>query len=647
MANTRTVDFLPPIFQTKTNQQFLSATLDQLVQEPTFKQAQGFVGRKVGPGVNPNDKYVVELDATRANYQLEPGVISLVPDTDRISDAITYPGITDALAIQGANVSKADRLYTSDYYTWDPFINFDKFVNYSQYYWLPGGPIPVDVSATVVPLTDSFDVTIDGDDYLFNGVPGKDPVINLVRGGNYTFNISSVNNSFWIQSTPGVNGTLPWAPNISSRDVFGVINNGENVGTVTFNVPLKTAQEFYYTLDEIQPVDLISSINFDQINNIYLSTFLENYGGIDGISSLDNRTVIYTTPDDLDMGGWYKTTQFDPLVRTTPNQVSETQSYDVDNQNYDIYPYETLSVTIVSGSPDPQDGLPGSFDSLPYDLVTPIATQAERYSVWLIQYQYDNDGLPILTLTQQRSVNNLEKFNILFGNQWSGTQWYKDAEGSFQKIPLLTAIQDVLWYQDGTNPEIFGRISLIEQVQVSVLEIDKDIVGKKNYVSPNGVTFTNNMIVQFRGNVVPTSYENNTYYVAGVGTAIKLLPTVNYITPQTYTQSATLPYDSTGYDVGNFDANLNQPEVPDYITIALDSPDLNAWTCSNRWFHIDVINASAAYNNTVPVLDNRFRAKRPVLEYRGGTRLFKMGTEAKQPVNIIDFKSSDALSNIN
>ena len=207
MANTRTVDFLPPIFQTKTNQQFLSATLDQLVQEPTFKQTQGFVGRKIGPGVNPNDKYVVELDAIRANYQLEPGVISLVPDTDQISDAITYPGMLDALAIQGANISKADRLYTSNYYTWDPFVNFDKFVNYSQYYWLPAGPEPVDVSATVVPLTDSFDVTIDGDDYLFNGVPGRDPVINLVRGGNYTFNVSNVNNNFWIQAIPGVNGT--------------------------------------------------------------------------------------------------------------------------------------------------------------------------------------------------------------------------------------------------------------------------------------------------------------------------------------------------------------------------------------------------------------------------------------------------------
>jgi hypothetical protein len=44
MATTRTVDFLPPIFQTSTNRQFLAATLDQLVQEPEFKKTQGYVG---------------------------------------------------------------------------------------------------------------------------------------------------------------------------------------------------------------------------------------------------------------------------------------------------------------------------------------------------------------------------------------------------------------------------------------------------------------------------------------------------------------------------------------------------------------------------------------------------------------------------
>ena len=151
MATVRTVDFLPEIFQTETNKQFLAATLDQLVQEPKFKKTQGFIGRTMGPGVNPNDKYVIEPNQTRANYQLEPGVISLVPDTDKIKNAITYPGINDAIGFQGGNQNRPDQLYSSEYYTWDPFLEFDSFINFSQYFWLPEGPAAVDVSATGVP----------------------------------------------------------------------------------------------------------------------------------------------------------------------------------------------------------------------------------------------------------------------------------------------------------------------------------------------------------------------------------------------------------------------------------------------------------------------------------------------------------------
>ena len=77
MARVRTVDFLPEIFQTPVNRQFLSATLDQLVQEPSFKKTQGYVGRRVGPGVNPEDRYVIEPTASRNNYQLEPGVVEI------------------------------------------------------------------------------------------------------------------------------------------------------------------------------------------------------------------------------------------------------------------------------------------------------------------------------------------------------------------------------------------------------------------------------------------------------------------------------------------------------------------------------------------------------------------------------------------
>lgn len=621
MATTRTVDFLPPIFQTSTNRQFLSATLDQLVQEPEFKKTQGYVGRRVGPGVNPNDYYVVEPTAERANYQLEPGVVMFAPDTgDHLTDAITYPGINDALARQGALTDNAARLYTSDYYTWDPFINFDKFANYSQYYWLPGGPQSVIVSATTIPTTETFTVTRTDTAYEFSTITGNNPAITLVRGGNYKFSVNQAPNQFWIQSDPGVNGRLPYSPNISSRDVFGVTNNGEDSGIVSFDVPYKNAQQFYYNLPLIGTVPtpgqvdlLTTTLQFDQVNNILLSVFLEqNPNGIDGITDLNGRTIVFTnTITDPQDGGWLITTQFDPLLQLPS-----------------------------------QNGLPGSYDNLTYDQTTPILDVDIRYSVWLIQYQYTTGGDVILNLTSVTQCPNLSKFTVMFGTQWSSTQWYRNAEGYFQQIPLLTAVKDVLWYQDSTNPDIFGQIRLVDQVNAESINVVTDILGKKTYTSPNGVVFTNNLKITFEGTVVPSSYQSQTYYVAGVGTAIKLLPVTDYVTPEII-RTASLPWDLVPWDTSNWDGTLNEPLDPDYITIALDSPDLNAWTRSNRWFHVDVINASAAYNNTTVVLDNAFRAKRPIIEFRGGTRLYNMGTQSKTPVNVIDLSQSDALSNVN
>lgn len=620
MATPKSVDFLPPIFQTTTNKQFLAATLDQLVQEPEFKKTQGFIGRHVGPGVNPNDYYVIEPTTNRANYQLEPGVISLVPDTNTISDAITYPGMSDALARQGAFTDNAARLYTSDYYTWDPFVNFDKFSNYSQYYWLPGGPQSVDVSATAIPTTDTFDVTRSDTYYKFTGSASKNPVITLVRGGTYQFAVNQAPNQFWIQTDPGINGRLPYAPNISSRDVLGVSNNGTTSGTVTFSVPYKNAQQFYYNLPLIASVptagqvDLLSTtLQFDQVNNILLSTFLQTYpNGIDGITNLDGRTIVFTnTITDPQDGGWLITTLFDPLLEQSS-----------------------------------QNGLPGSFDYLTYDQTTPILDPNVRYSVWRIQYEKTSGGDTILKLSSVTACPQQTKFTVMFGTEWSTTQWYRNAEGYFQQIPLLTAVKDLLFYQDGTNPEIFGQIRLIEQNQSQSINVDTDILGKQTYTAPNGVVFTNNLKITFQGSVVPSSYQGQTYYVAGVGTAIKLLLVSDYVTPE-ITRTASTPWDFLPWDTSNWDGTLNEPLDPDYITIALDSPDLNAWTRSNRWFHIDVIQAAAAYNNTIAVLDNNFRAKRPIIEFRGGTRLYNMGTKSKAPVNIIDLSQSDALSNVN
>ena len=722
-TNVRSVDFLPEIFQTPINDQFLSATLDQLIQNPQFKQTQGFIGQRVGPGVNANDYYVVEPTPTRTDYQLEPGVVQIdSTDSHKVVDAITYPGINDALKLQGAYVDNANRLYTSDYYTWDPFVDFDKFVNYAQYYWLPGGPLAVDVYSGGVPLTDSFTVTRANGAYTFSGVTGTDPALTLVRGGSYTFNVAQnqaetadfrvTNNDtsswninyepnptltlvrgntynfnlsqtfpwafyfktqpslgttniysdgvfnngggsglitftvpqdapdtlyycndiqfnlrgqinivdatpgtgpgFWIQTDPGVNGRIPSTPNISSRDVLGVTNNGADLGTITFDVPLATRQDFYFNMTSIGQVDLVTNLQFDQINNQLVSKFLaDNPTGIDGITNLENRTLVFITQDPNPVtGGWQQNTFFDPL----PN-----------------------AGNVVSGS--------GSYDSITYSQGTVITDPATQYGIWRIQYLPAPNGDLYMSLQFVQAVSLDNKFSIGFGDQYSNTSWYKNELGFFSEIPLLTADKNLLYYQDGTDPQIFGAIRIIDQTSTTTIDVNT-IIGAPTYTSPNGVVFSNGMKVVFRGTVIPASYENNEYYVEGVGTAIQLLPFSKFVTPETYTVGATIPYDTTTYDSGNFDGNLNQPFVPDYLTINRASPDLNAWTRSNRWFHIDVITASANYNNTAVVLNNNFRAKRPILEYRAGTRLFDFGTQGLAPVDIIDFTQTDALSTV-
>ena len=405
---------------------------------------------------------------------------------------------------------------------------------------------------------------------------------------------------FWIQTAPGVSGKIPTTPNISSRDVFGVTNNGEDLGTITFNVPTKTAQQFYYGLPLISynngAVDLITNLKFDQINNITVENFVATYGGIDGITELDGRTLVFENPTiDPEAGGWYRTTFFDPLAQGAAN-----------------------------------NGQPGSYDSLLYAQQTEIPVD-ERFGIWQITYEVNN-GITYLQLNNVAAIGELEKFQVLYGTTYASTYWFKNDAGIFRQVPLLSALQDTLYYQDGTDPEIFGRIRLIEQTQSSTLYID-EILGKATYTSPNGVAFTNGLKVVFRGDVEPASYVDNEYYVSGVGVAIELLPVSNFITPETYV-------------VANNDSSLPIPEDSDYLTIDRASKDLNAWTRSNRWFHIDIINATAEYNNTDINIDNQYRAKRPIIQFRPGTRLYNMGTEGKQPVNVIDFEETDAFSNV-
>ena len=56
----RTLDFLPAVFRTPTNQKFLNATLEQATTEVDLKRLNGFVGRKFTPTFKSSDNYIIE-----------------------------------------------------------------------------------------------------------------------------------------------------------------------------------------------------------------------------------------------------------------------------------------------------------------------------------------------------------------------------------------------------------------------------------------------------------------------------------------------------------------------------------------------------------------------------------------------------------
>ena len=136
----RTLNFLPEVFRTPTNSEFLSATLDQIVDQPNKVRVQGYIGSRIGYGIDATDKYVPEFDKDRSKYQLEPGVVVKKTNEQSVKDFISYPGIINSLALEGGITDNHNRLFESDIYSWDSFTNLDKLVNYYQYYWLPRGP---------------------------------------------------------------------------------------------------------------------------------------------------------------------------------------------------------------------------------------------------------------------------------------------------------------------------------------------------------------------------------------------------------------------------------------------------------------------------------------------------------------------------
>jgi hypothetical protein len=565
MAAFKTLQFLPEIFRTDSNRKFLNATVDQLISEPNLVKVNGYIGRKLAPSYKTSDSYITEPTKNRQDYQLEPSIIIKNPTTDEITFATTYTDIVNKINFYGGFKDNQNRLFDNEYYSYDPQIDLDKFVNFSQYYWLENGPAAVAVSASAVPLEATFTVTFDTttQTYRFSGFnDAPNPVITLARGGRYTFVNNEPGNRFYIQSSPGVLGLDPNAPNLTTRTVLGVSGNGQEVGNTIFQVPLASSQVQWTSMPVVDNVNYATNLSYQDLQGCLVSDLENVLGGLDGPTSvLEDVTVVFVNNEFIDDIYWYNTTRV---------------------ENNIIY--------------------------LDQNVLIPLE---QRNNIYQINILEDDQGAARVYLTNKFNVSNEQKVRIVAGATNAGKEFYSRLD-IFNEVPAITAPFNLLYYQSDQTDNAVGAIQLIDPTAAEI-DPDLEIIGQPTYTSPGGVVFTNGLKITF-DSTVTSPYANNTFYVEGVGTAISLVKVTDLICPE-------------------LDEDLS---TPDYLTINRGSADLNGWSRSNRWFHVDVIEATAQYNNIDLILDQNTRAQRPIIEYKPNLQLFNFGTEAKDPVDILD-----------
>ena len=435
----RSVDLLPGYLRTDKNTKFLSSTIDQLLQPANIERISGFIGSTLTPNYNPTtDNYIPSVNNSQANYQLDPALI--VRDTvQNIKKTIGYEDLINQISFENGNTTDHNRLLKSKIYSYNPHIDWDKFVNFNQYYWLPTGPSAVEITGPQLATVSTYSVTDDKTKQIFVFTPDgltPDPLITLYRGMTYVFNINS-SHEFYIKESVSAGAT-------------------------------------------------------------------DSYPGATGVGVKKGQVIL-------------------TLDHTAPS---------------------------------------------------------------------------------------------------------------------------VLYYLAGEDPTIVGEFIVKNLDQNTKLDVEKEILGKVNYTSGNGITLTNGMKIRFNGEITPSSYNSNEYIVEGVGTAITLTAWADLQTPGAALTNLDTNFDGTSFDEYPFDDFTNIPVDPEYILINRGSLDGNAWARHNRWFHADVIKASAIANNVVPVYPLEQRAQRPIVEFNANLQLFNYGSIKIAGVDLIDNITTDAFNTV-
>lgn len=358
---------LPTYFQTEKNKRFLSSTLDQLYKVPELDRINGFVGSKLTPTYNSTkDVYLSDADTgtptLREKYEFTPA-LTIKDPIGNYKKAFEFDDLVNQLTYHGAYTQNLNNLFSPEVSSYDPHIDWDKFTNFRQYYWLPTGPETITITGLQKDTVSTYTVadSDDGDYFIFtpDGFT-QNPLLTLYKDVTYVFNVNS-DRKFFIKTTnnPGVIDALGPAN--------GITNNGASNGQIIFSVGETLPGILYYCSDEpgavigtilIRNIEENSSIDVnDEIVGKATYTTAPRAGFPDGLTLINGLRINFAgdvTP------AYYKNKEFivegvgtairlvDYNDLKTPETFATEYDDDFDVEPFDEFPFdgfETLPIT--------------------------------------------------------------------------------------------------------------------------------------------------------------------------------------------------------------------------------------------------------------------------------------------------------------
>ena len=484
-------DLLPRFFRTQANKKFLSSTVDQLTQPGQVEKINGYVGRKAAKAYDVNDNYVGDVSNARQNYQFEPASVI----QNNIGEIEFYNDYNDYVnQIKNFNSGNANHsvLNSQEYYAWNPCIDFDKFTNFREYYWLPQGPQTVNVFGQTKDVESTYTVTLaDNDDnnaYIFSP-DGKtqNPTLKLYRGVTYKFILDTPNLPITFRSRKTLDDQF-----LLNQDstATGISSQGTEAGEITLTLTAETPDVIYYVADnDINASGMIKVANIEEASAIDIEAEIlgkTSYKSSTGFALTNGMKVMFggeVTPAKYAEGAFYVEGVGSKikLIAETDLDIptSYTEDFDVE---FDSNGFDRLPFSKAIGYPTDKD----------YILINRASGDGNlwsRYNRWfhrdVIIQSANINGQPVEVDQSQRAIRPIIEFD-------AGLKLFNYGTKNKKAIDLIdTFTKDAFSIIEGSIGYNIDGINVTKGMRV-LFAADTDILVKNKIFEVDVIKFNNN-----------------------------------------------------------------------------------------------------------------------------------------------------------